>query len=283
MGRTLAASMLVLVVSLVAPTIGPVALADERAATPPMRFVEAERFVTSAASQGVAVDAEHFYAIGTRAIEKYRRSDGKLVAHWEAGDDERVVHLNAGIVQGGQLVCAHSNYPRLPMRSSILRFDPDTLRLLAEQELSTTDGSLTWIDRHAGSWWLLFAHYAGRGGEPGKGPEATRLVEYSASWNRQRALRFPPELIARFAGYSSSGGSFGPDGLLYVTGHDAPEVYALRIPATGDVLEWVGTAPAPIAGQGIAWDPFGSQPGAGSLWGIVRGHRQVRRLRAEAD
>ena len=42
-------------------------------AVPPKHFLEAERFVTSAASQGVAVSAEHFYAIGTRSIEMFQR------------------------------------------------------------------------------------------------------------------------------------------------------------------------------------------------------------------
>ena len=81
-------------------------------------------------------------------------------------------------------------------------------------------------------------------------------------------------MLERFGTRSSSGGGFGPDGLLYVTGHDAPELYALRVPESGAVLEPVATLPAPIAGQGTAWDP--AQPGG--LWGIVRGQRQVRRM-----
>ncbi len=160
------------------------------------------------------------------------------------------------------------------MRSSVLSFDPATLALRSVRELPSAPGSLTWLDWSDGSWWLAFAHYAGRGGVPGKGPEATRLVQYDTAWQPGRELAFPRELIARFGRHSSSGGGFGPDGLLYVTGHDAPEIYALRIPRQGDTLVLVGIVPAPITGQGIAWD----RASPASLWGIVRGHRQVRRL-----
>ena len=248
--------------------------AAEPGASPVSRFVEAERFVTSAATQGVAVDAEHFYAIGTRSIEKFARANGRLVATWEAGDDERVIHLNGGIVVDESLLCAHSNYPGVPMRSEILRFDTESLRLREVQALPHAPGSLTWLDWRAGSWWLAFAHYKGRGGVPGKGPEASRVVQYDSDWNPLRVLAFPAEVVERFGANSSSGGGFGPGGWLYVTGYHAAELYALRLPASGDVLELVAIVPAPIAGQGIAWD----RVIPASLWGIVRGHRQVRRL-----
>jgi hypothetical protein len=54
---------------------------------------------------------------------------------------------------------------------------------------------------------------------------------------------------------SSSGGSWGDDGLLYVTGHDAKEMYVLRLPARGVKLEYVTTIAVPFEGQAFAWDP----------------------------
>jgi hypothetical protein len=70
---------------------------------------------------------------------------------------------------------------------------------------------------------------------------------------------------------SISGGSWGPDGLLYVSGHDHPEVYGMRLPKMGSILELVKTIPVNIAGQGIAWDR--STPD--TLYGIVRGTKEV--------
>jgi hypothetical protein len=70
---------------------------------------------------------------------------------------------------------------------------------------------------------------------------------------------------------SISGGSWGPDGLLYVTGHDNSEVYAVRLPKAGSILEHLGTYPIANTGQGIAWDR--SDPGV--LWTIDRPKKQV--------
>lgn len=242
-------------------------------AQPPPGFEQLERLPTRAATQGVAVGPEHVYAIGTRRIEKLERRTGRRVAAWEAGEDRRIVHLNGGIVVDGELWCAHSNYPALPMQSQVVRFDAADLSLRGIEPLPWAPGSLTWFDRRGELWWFAFAHYAGRGGAPGRGPEATRLVARNADGSPGRALAFPPEAIARFGRYSTSGGGFGAAGLLYVTGHDAAEVYALRIPEEGDTLEWVGAFAAPIAGQGIAWDAARRE-----LWGIHRARRELRRM-----
>lgn len=87
----------------------------------------------------------------------------------------------------------------------------------------------------------------------------------------KQAYTFPRELTARFAPNSSSGGNWGPDGLLYVTGHDEREVYVLRLLSTGSVLEWVATIPAPIEGQAWGFDPAASR----TLWGVRRSTREV--------
>lgn len=65
---------------------------------------------------------------------------------------------------------------------------------------------------------------------------------------------FPADVTEKIRPMSNSGGSWGPDGLLYCTGHDLPELYALRIPQIGSILELVETVPINILGQGIAWD-----------------------------
>lgn len=238
----------------------------------PEGFVEVRRYDAPAARQAVAVDAEHFFAISKRAVEKYERSSGALVHRWQGPKDGPVVHLNSGTILDGVLYCAHSNYPGVPMRSSIERFDAGTLRHLGSRPLPDAPGSATWVVRHDGAWWVTFAHYAGRGGVAGKGPEATTLVRFDDDWRAAASWGFPAPLVERFGRYSSSGGAWGPDGLLYVTGHDAPEVYVLRLPETGSVLEQVAVLPASIEGQGIAFDP--AEPW--TLWGIVRRLREVR-------
>ena len=65
--------------------------------------------------------------------------------------------------------------------------------------------------------------------------------------------------------------SWGSDSLLYVTGHDHPELYALRLPKMGSILEQVATYPIKGKGQGIAWDR--SDPGV--LWMISRQNKEA--------
>lgn len=81
-----------------------------------------------------------------------------------------------------------------------------------------------------------------------------------------------------FSPMSNSGGSFGPDGWLYITGHDASAAYAVQIPSAGSMVIWVATIALPdIAGQGIAWDRSAGadQGGNGTLYGIARESKQV--------
>ena len=94
----------------------------------------------------------------------------------------------------------------------------------------------------------------------------TRIDETFSKSTCPPALRQP-----RFAPSSNSGGIFRDDGRLYVTGHDDAAVYVLRLPSAGPILEWIETAPAPFAGQGISSDPGDPQ----ALWGIIKATRQV--------
>ncbi len=228
------------------------------------------RFPAAAAKQAVAVSAEAFYAIDDRAIEKYDSRTGALLRRFAAEPDSPLVHLNSGVVRDGVLYCAHSNYPDVPMQSSVERFDAETLAHLGSERFERPPGSATWVDRAEGRWWVAFAQYDGRGGEPGKGSKDTVLVELDDRWQPLARHRYPSALVRRFAGRSNSGGAFGPGGVLFLTGHDAQEVYVVCVAPGNGELRWLATLPAPFAGQGIAW-----QVETRSLWGIVRSAREV--------
>ena len=242
-------------------------------------FREVRRFVAAEARQGVAVDADHFYAIGDRAIGKYEKASGKKVGAWTSPTDGPITHLNDGKVIDGRLYCAHSNYPNLPMVSSIEIFDTDPLRHVSSHRFGVFEGSATWVDRRDGRWWVTFAHYEGRGGEPGKGTASTVVVAFDEHWSPVARYALPTEVVTRLQPYSNSGGTWGSDGLLYLTGHDAAEVYALRLPETGSVLELADAIPAPIAGQGIAWDRSAPE----LLYGIIKARTEVVVSRLLAD
>lgn len=232
---------------------------------------EVRRYSVNHAQQGVAVDSAFFYVINSHSITKHQKSDGKLVATWEGGPEGVVEHLNSGIIIDGMLYCTHSNFPASPMASSIEIFDPNTLTHAGNRSLGIMIGSATWIDRYDGFWWIGFAQYTGQGGTEGKDNSWTQVVKFDDNWQRQEAWIFPEGLIKQFATRSNSGGSWGPDGLLYCTGHDAKELYVLKIPEQGFTLQWIDTLAFPCPGQGIAWDRTES----GILYGIDRHQKEV--------
>lgn len=241
----------------------------------PTRVLEEfARFDSPMARQGVAVDARHLYAITDLGIMKHDKWTGAVAAKWESPKGGPIIHYDGGVVLDGKLYLAHSNYPIEPMTSSIEIHDAETLKHIGTHSFGIHLGSLTWADWHDGAWWAVFANYSrvfGRAQHPYGNSYWTTLVKFDRDWRQLQGWIFPDNIIRRSEPMSISGGAWGPDGQLYVTGHDHSEVYVIRLPKAGSVLEHVETIPMAIHGQGIAWDR--SDPGV--LWGISRQNSQL--------
>jgi hypothetical protein len=154
----------------------------------------------------------------------------------------------------------------VPPKNSLEIWDTKTLTHLDRKVFDEDQLALTWADRHDGAWWVVFAAYGDK-----KSVTKTKLIKYDDDWKPLATWHFPREVIDRFVPYSNSGGSIGPDGLIYATGHDRSEVYALQIPAQGDTLQLVRTLPLAVYGQAIAWD----RSQVGTLFGIRRKDKVV--------
>lgn len=249
--------------------------------TPGWEYREVRRFKAAEAGQGVAVDREFFYAINNHTIGKYRKATGERVGGWEGGAGGDIIHLNAGIVHQGRIYGIHSNYPGVPMLSSLEIFDPTTLTHVGSHSFGRMDGSFTWLDRSengstglsAGRWIACFVHYGNKGAEPNRDSTWTQIIAFDDEWRRTGGWALPADLITRFGGrgYSASGGAFGPGGHLYLTGHDNTELYVVTFPKAGSVLKWIATIPIPAEGQAFCWDPAE----AGTLYGILKKTREV--------
>ena len=227
---------------------------------------ELRRWTPRGANQGVAVDAHHFYGIGNYVVGKYDKTTGARVAEWVGLRGGATIHLNGGLIQDGQLVLAHSNFPQLPMASSLEYFDPATVQPVKSLSLGIRHGSLTWAEKKEGFWWACFAHYNDQGTAPGTDNRSTLLGKFDDQWNVLESWIFPPQVIANWGKSSSSGGSWGDDGLLYTTGHDEKKLYVLRVPKMGVTLDYVTTIDVPFEGQSWAWDR--SDPRV--IYGIIR-------------
>ena len=173
-------------------------------------------------------------------------------------------------MRDGLLYCANSNFPEFPEASSVEIFDTRTMTHVASHSFGIYEGSLTWVDWHDGAWWAVFAHYSKPvNANPFARPHNyTSLVKFDEQWRRLAGWVFPREVLGRFAPHSCSGGGWGPDGMLYCTGHDRDATYCLKLPRAGSTLVLAETISLNVTGQGIAWDT--SQPS--TIYGINRQH-----------
>jgi hypothetical protein len=226
-------------------------------------------FAAKEANQGVGVDDRHFYAVDNQVIGKYDKKTGKLVKRWQGDKKGPILHLDSAMLMDGKLYAAHSNYPEWPMTSSIEIFDAETMEHIGTHSFGINWGSLTWLDWHDGHWWATFANYDRLLG-PDKTPYGhkanTQMVKFTPDFRFVQGWTLPKSLLDRFEDMSNSGGSWGADGFLYLSGHDPAEIYRVRLPKGGSVVEVVDIIPMNIRGQGIAWDR--SQPGV--IYGIIR-------------
>jgi len=248
------------------------AQAQEAAAAEPdaMASEMVVEFAIPEANQGIGVDGKHFYAIDNHTIAKYDKATGAKVDSWDGGDDGPVKHLDSAVLVDGKLYAAHSNYPEWPMTSSVEVFDAATLDHIDTHSFGIDRGSFTWLDFPDGAWWGGFANY-NRVFE--RSPVAygnkynTQVVRFGDDWRIAEAWILPDPVLEKFEDMSNSGGSWGPDGKLYLTGHDPAEAYVMELPEAGSILKWVATVPLKNTGQGIAWDR--STPDM--IYGIIRG------------
>jgi hypothetical protein len=232
-------------------------------------LVQIGEFVVPEANQGVGVDAQHFYAVDNETIGQYDKATGKLVKKWQGPKKGPITHLDSAMVMDGKIYAAHSNYPEWPMTSSLEIFDAATMEHIGTHSFGIQWGSLTWVDWHDNHWWMTFANYDRLLG-PNKTPYGhkanTLMVKLTRDFRLVQSWTLPKAILDRFEDMSNSGGSWGPDGFLYLTGHDPAELYRMRLPKAGSTLELVDIIPMNIRGQGIAWDR--SQPGV--IYGIIR-------------
>lgn len=206
------------------------------------------------ADQGVAADARFFYAVDNAVIAKYDLATGEAVGRWSGPPGGLVRHLNSCMGIAERLWCANSNYPNTPMGSSVEIFDTATLEPADSHSLGMMDeGSLTWFDRYRGGWIAAFAHYDGNGGLAFKNHQFSSVVAFDSEWRRTGGWLFPATVLERMAPYASSGGAIGPDGWLYLLGHDRPEMYVVGLPKMGPALVHVATIALEAEGQAFSW------------------------------
>lgn len=247
-------------------------------AKPPVQLeaIETGRWDAVEARQGAAASEDSIYAIVNHVIGRYDKTSGDLQARWVGPRGGLIRHLNSCFVDGEELLCANSNHPEVPMASSIERFDALTLEHQGSRSLGIMDeGSLVWFDRYQGGWIVGFAHYNDETGLPYKTNAYAGVYDFDASWRKTGGWMLPSGLVDLMAPQAASGGALGPDGLLYVMGHDRKEMYVLGKPKMGPKLIHVATISIDAEGQAFAFGPGEDR----TVYAISRPNAQVRAFR----
>jgi hypothetical protein len=227
------------------------------------------------ASQGVAAAPKHFFAVDNAVLAKHDSLTGRLLDRWAGPRDGPIRHLNSCLADRGRLWCANSNYPETPMGSSVEVFDTATLDHVASHSLGMRDeGSLTWFDRYRNGWIAAFSHYDKNGGVAFKDHSFSSVVTFDSQWRRTGGWLLPAGVLERMAPYASSGGAIGPDGWLYLLGHDRPEMYVVGRPAMGPSLVHIATIALDAEGQAFSW----AKNGRRVVFAIDRKLRVVRTI-----
>ena len=227
------------------------------------------------ADQGVAVDDTYFYPVDNSTIGKYRRDTGELAGRFMVAPKGLLRHMNSCYARDEKLWCANSNYSLTPMASSVEVFDAATMTHESSWSLGMMDeGSLTWFDDWRGGHVAGFAHYSRNGGVTFKGSEFSGIVVFDDEWRRKGGWMMPAGVVERMAPYAASGGAFGPDGLLYLLGHDLPELYVVARPSMGPELIHVATIALEAEGQAFSFVPGGAR----EIFAIDRREGLVRQI-----
>jgi hypothetical protein len=240
-----------------------------------------QRFDVDNAYQAVAVGQDAFYAISNVRLTRHDKNTGRVLQQWDDGSqlDSPLSHLDSGVVLDEKLYSAHSNYPGWPMTSSVEVWDMGNMQHIESHSFGVMLGSFTWLDRYNGSWWGAFANYdiVQRGmTEPYGETRNTVMVQFDDDFEVLQSWSLPAEILRRMSPMSNSGGSWGSDGYLYLSGHDDPEIYVMALPEAGSELDWLATVRLPgLNGQGIAWDRSIEDS---ILWAILRSTRQVLKI-----
>lgn len=232
-------------------------------------------FEAPESDQGVAADARHFFAVDNTVIAKYEIRSGKRAGEWVGPRYGLISHMNSCLAAVGKLWCANSNYPLTPMGSSVEVFDAATMKHVDSHSLGMMDeGSITWFDRYRSGWIAGFAHYDGDGGLPFKDHRFSSILTFDAEWRRNGGWLFPASVLERMAPYAASGGAIGPDGWLYLIGHDRPELYVVARPPMGPTLIHIATITVEAEGQAFSW----AQDGTRTIFTVDRRKGLVRMI-----
>ena len=239
------------------------------------KSTELSRSKSDNAKQAVTASKRFVFVINNNTIEKRNKVTWEKVAE---KNFPKLHHLNSSVIINNKIYCAHSNYPEIPMHSSIEIFDTKTLSHIESHSFGIENGSCTWIDKVGKYYYVFFAHYANANKmQKNRDVSWSQLVKYDENWSRVAGWVLPRELLERVSPYSISGGIFLNKHQILATHHHHKEFYLLSIPKMNSELILEKIIPTTIRGQGISYD----NKNHNIIWGINKKTQEVIKVKLE--
>lgn len=236
------------------------------------------------AVQGVIIDNNFFYPINKQTISKYNIKTGKNELSKSFSNHPRINTLHSGISVSDKLFVCNQ---KINGRNTIEVFNKNL-----EQEyfinVSGDTGKLVWIDYYKKYWWGCFAHsdkniqntivvefYTSAEAigadslitretrefdKESKDPlnsSKTRELDVEKPpphWHIRNRWYLPYKAKKSLFPYSCSGGSFGRDGLLYLTGQFQNKLYVMGFHETSPMMTLNHIKETSLYGGGIDWN-----------------------------
>ena len=219
------------------------------------------------ATQGVAIDRRHFYAIGSDEIGKYGRKSGKRILVKKLP----FKHIKGGTIVNGDLVIVNTP-PKHQGENALIWLDSFTLEIIDMITLPHMQGEITWVDWAWDKWWICDAQYK-------ENVKDTCIYCFNPDWVLEGFWKLPKVVTESIEPKSLSGGSWFGE-FLCVSDYDKPELYVLDLPEKKIHAKLLRTVQVCFDGQGFA---FERGKGSVYVWGIRRDESVVVRCAIDIE
>jgi len=212
-------------------------------------------------AQSIAVGEDVFYAIQPTHITQYSLTTGAVLHEVDLIGHTRIKSLQGGVVVRNRLYVTNHNPETLGSKQNTIEVFDATLKYIYHINVTGNTGKLTWVDYYDDKWWGGFAHddamvantvmvefYHPRP-DLSSTPEDKDLVQ----WHIRNRWFLPAIVYENMRPYSNYGGSFGPDGKMYMTGNKSNKVYVLDFYRSTPMLSLDHVKETELNGNGLTW------------------------------
>jgi len=196
----------------------------------------------------VAIDDSNFYTISNDTVTKYKKKNGKQMVQQKFPSKQ----LKVGKMINGDLVIANCS----KNKNVLLWLNPNDLSIIDALPLTFIEGTVLWIDRYWGEWWVSTVEH-----------NKLHIYCFDDEFQLKGYWRYPKGTPVNVTG----GGWFGE--YLCVSLKDSPEMIAMELDGDKVNATFIKKIQVCFEGHGFV---FEQKHGHVYVWGILDNNKVVR-------